>query len=415
MGKGHKRGRGESEGQESRNKSKAAKLAQKEVLPEPEWVFDEERSLRKIEPYWFTHRTMAKGRWWKRELFEVFCKEFQDQAPDYYRRAILAGKISVNNEKKPLDYVLNNGDLVCHSTHRHEPPVANHKINVIHEDGEILVIDKPPSIPVHPSGRYNYNTVLEILQSKEYGYRNLFSVNRIDRLTSGILLLALTKDKATQLATELAERNVSKTYLCRVRGKFPEGKTPCLEPILVVSNKLGVNVVDPLGRPCETHFTLLSYNPDTDTSVVQCEPKTGRTHQIRVHLQFLGHPIANDPLYCNEKLWGTDMGKGGVKDKEIVLERIKAAKDLADLGLGDDDDVKAENAGTASKKDALIPSSIPGDSLDADEFPCPECSIRRPEPDGKKLLIYLHSWKYSGEGWAYETKMPRWAEPDFVE
>ncbi|KAJ3019873.1 UNVERIFIED_CONTAM: hypothetical protein HDU68_010469 [Siphonaria sp. JEL0065] len=412
MGKHHKRRREETdEAPKSKNLSKAAKLAAEELI-EPEYVIDQESGLRKVVPYWFTHRTMAKGRWWKRSLLDVFTKEFQDQSPDYYRRAILAGKISVNNQKKPLDYILKNGDLVCHATHRHEPPVGSHEIKIVFEDEEILVIDKPPSIPVHPSGRYTFNTVLEILQSKEYGYRNLFSVNRIDRLTSGILLVALTKEKASQLASELAERNVSKVYLCRVRGKFPEDKVACLEPIHVVSNKLGVNIVSPEGRPCETHFTLLSYNPKSDTSVVQCEPKTGRTHQIRVHLQWLGFPISNDPLYCNKDLFGENLGKGGVLDQKDVLERIKTAKELGDLGEGPSDPPRTEGG---KKDDGVIPSSIPGDTLSLDDFPCPECAIKRKEPSVKDLKIYLHSWKYSGEGWAYETEMPVWAAPDHLE
>ncbi|KAJ3060565.1 hypothetical protein HDU98_003494 [Podochytrium sp. JEL0797] len=367
---------------------------------EPEYSFDAEHGLRKVAPYWFTHKTMAKGRWWKRTLLDVFTTEFQDKSPEYYRKAILAGKINVNHTTKPLDYILQNGDLVCHRTHRHEPPVGDHKIKIVFQDADLLIVDKPPSIPVHPSGRYTHNTVLGILKSKEYGFENLFSVNRIDRLTSGILLIALTKKKANQLATELREREVSKTYLCRVRGKFPEGTTPCLEPILIMSNKLGINIVHPTGRPCETHFTFLSYNPTTDTSVVQCAPKTGRTHQLRVHLQYLGFPIANDPLYCNEALWGPGMGKGGVVDSEEVLERIKEAKVVGDLGV---DWVDEEQVPEAAQEEV------------GDEFACLECLVVRKEPMKSQLKIYLHSWKYSGEGWAYETEMPEWAAADFVE
>ncbi|KAJ3231260.1 RNA pseudouridylate synthase domain containing protein 2 [Chytriomyces hyalinus] len=409
----------------------------------PEFIIDEAKGLRRVVPYWFTHRTMAKGRWWGRKVLEVFQKEFQDQSPDYYKRAIEAGKISVNHEQKSIDYVLRNGDLVSHSTHRHEPPVSNANISIVFQDDDLLVIDKPPGIPVHPSGRYNHNTVLGILKAPEYGFKNLFSVNRIDRLTSGILLVALRKDKAAELAAQLADRTVEKTYLSRVKGRFPSEPINCAEPILVLSNKLGVNTVSPEGRPCETNFTLLKYNPETDTSVVVCEPKTGRTHQIRVHLQFLGYPIANDPIYCNTDLWGPDLGKGGVKDPQQVMEKIKNAKFLSDLGDGVVDlpsvvpavekvtaqqisDASEETIGskTAATADILNinettldsgSSSQPADAHPADAFPCAECAITRPDPLPSHLRIFLHSWKYSGQGWAYETKMPDWAEETFSE
>ncbi|KAI8619183.1 pseudouridine synthase [Chytriomyces sp. MP71] len=416
---------------------------------------DSTLGLRRVVPYWWTHRVMAKGRWWQRELLEVYCKEFNDHSPQYFKDAIETGRIRVNGEIKDGVYRLRNGDAVSHRTHRHEPPIRCDQIRVVFADDDMLVVDKPPSIPVHPSGRYNHNTVLGILKSPEYGYSNLFSVNRIDRLTSGILLLARNKEKAAQLAAELADRNVQKTYLCRVRGLFPSEPIHCTEPIRVESNKLGINMVHPDGRQCETTFTLLHQNASSNTSVVLCEPKTGRTHQIRVHLQWLGYPIWNDPLYCNEEFWGPELGKGGVLDPEAVLERIRCAKVLNDLGDGGGegawtggdgerlpvrDGVKA--GGSTSLKPAAPESSTEDSaslneaSLDVnneqregvrseeglkpalDQAPddaCHECSIHRPDPDGSKLCIYLHAWKYSGDGWAYETPMPDWASPDFVD
>ncbi|KAJ3354509.1 hypothetical protein HDU83_005211 [Entophlyctis luteolus] len=386
---------------------------------------------------------MAKGRWVARQLLECFSIEFQDQPREYYERAIRAGKICVNNERKSPDYIIRNGDLVCHSTHRHEPPVSSAPIKIVFRDNDTLIIDKPASIPVHPSGRFNHNTVLGILKSKEYGFSDLYSINRIDRLTSGILLLALNKQKAASLAAELAKRNVSKTYLARVLGRFPNELITCSEPILVASSKLGVNIVNPDGRPSETEFEFRSYSEVTNTSVVVCRPKTGRTHQIRVHLQFLGFPIANDPLYGNAHFWGSSLGKGGVGKEETaaIVERIKAAK----LQLFADDYILPRETGekpdgnptinatslpgkTNSPSEIgaavisgteylseTIPSSIPGDTLSADDFPCLECLANRADPLRSQLSIYLHSWKYNGEDWAYETEQPEWADDGFVD
>ncbi|KAJ3019874.1 UNVERIFIED_CONTAM: hypothetical protein HDU68_010470 [Siphonaria sp. JEL0065] len=390
--------------------SRKQKVSKKTVAeePEPEFMFDVSNGLRRVVPYWHTYKINAKGRWFKRSLIEVFSEEFKDQTREYYFRAIQTGKVSVNNEKKLPDYLIRSGDVIRHSMHRHEPPVTSDPIKIVFQDNETLVVDKPGSIPVHPTGRYQHNTVTGILKSKEYGFTNVFSVNRLDRLTSGILLLALTKERAAQLSTQLADRSVSKTYLCRVRGKFPENTVICTEPILVTSNKLGVNIVSQeLGLPCETHFIFQSYNPDSSTSIIQAHPKTGRMHQIRVHLQFLGYPITNDPIYANPEFWGEALGKGGEGvDMQVVSEKIKAAKVQ---GISEDGEDEVGGIAVNEGRQGVIPSSIEGESLDAQEFPCPRCAIRLPDPTMDQRRIYLHAWKYSGDGWAYETDIPGWA------
>ncbi|KAJ3060564.1 hypothetical protein HDU98_003493 [Podochytrium sp. JEL0797] len=363
---------------------------------EPEYIIDSSMSLRRVAPYWHTFKINAKGRWFKRTLLSMFTEEFKDQTEEYYKRAITSGKICVNNEIKPFGYIIKNGDVVSHSVHRHEPPVTSDPIRVVFQDAEVLVVDKPSGIPVHPTGGYNFNTVSEILKSKEFGFPNVYSVNRIDRLTSGILLFALTKSKASELQSQLQDRAVSKTYLCRVRGKFPEGSTTSTEPILVTTNKLGVNITHPSGLPSSTTFHFLSHNTTTNTSLVQAHPTTGRMHQIRIHLQFLGHPIANDPLYADVKVWGDACGKGGGVDMEAVSARIKAGK--VKRGVVEEDEIRKAGEGNG-----------------VGEAECLRCVHTMPDPTREQLKMDLHSWKYSGEGWAYETERPEWAVDGFVE
>lgn len=82
--------------------------------------------------------------------------------------------------------------------------------------------------------------------------------------------------------------------------------------MLTVDRQMGLNIVHPEGKPAKTVFNLVRYDANTDTSVVKCEPHTGRSHQLRVHLQYLGYPIANDPVYSDKKIWGENVGKGGL-------------------------------------------------------------------------------------------------------
>lgn len=105
--------------------------------------------------------------------------------------------------------------------HRHEPPVVAGDIKIIFENEEHVVIDKPGTIPVHPSGRYRHNSVVFLL-AKQRNLNRLFVVHRLDRLTSGILILAKSTQKATELGKMILNGEVKKKYIARVKGNFPQ-------------------------------------------------------------------------------------------------------------------------------------------------------------------------------------------------
>ena len=161
-------------------------------------------------------------------------------------------------------------------------------------DANVCVVDKPGSIPVHPSGRYRHNTILGIL-GREANLPGLSPCHRLDRLTSGLLILSKNKATTKGIEAQIQGRTVAKEYICRVRGLFPADPVICDAPIKTQNYKVGVCSVDSAGKECTTTFFLVAH--DKDSSVVRCLPKTGRMHQIRVHLQHLGHPILNDPVY----------------------------------------------------------------------------------------------------------------------
>lgn len=148
----------------------------------------------------------------------------------------------------------------------------------------------------------------------EYGssYCSPTAANRLDRLTSGLMIIPLSPQRARLLTEEFTAGTVKKEYVARVRGHFPEREVVCEEPMLTVDRQMGLNIVHPEGKPAKTVFNLVRYDVNTDTSVVKCEPHTGRSHQLRVHLQYLGYPIANDPVYSDKTIWGDNVGKGGL-------------------------------------------------------------------------------------------------------
>ncbi|XP_046386975.1 RNA pseudouridylate synthase domain-containing protein 2-like isoform X2 [Ischnura elegans] len=296
-----------------------------------------ENGLRKVYPYHFTFTTFTKGRWVGQKILDVFAKEFRSHPAGEYEQAIRSGSLTVNCKKVDVDYCLKHNELLSNTVHRHEVPVSAEPITIVHADKELVVVNKPASIPVHPCGRYRHNTVVFIL-AKEHGLRGLRTIHRLDRLTSGILLFGRNPQRTKLMEQQIRNRQVHKQYVCRVEGEFPSAQVDCREPIHVVSYKIGVSKVSPSGKQCHTTFQRLSYNGKT--SVVLAKPHTGRMHQIRVHLQYLGYPILNDPLY-NSTVFGPNKGRGGdfggKGDEELIKDLISIHNAENWLGVLDGD------------------------------------------------------------------------------
>ncbi|CAB3995868.1 RNA pseudouridylate synthase domain-containing 2 [Paramuricea clavata] len=301
----------------------------KDIFKETEYYVKD--GLRYVKPYPFTFTTYCKGRWLRRKLIDVLSQEFQSETTEYYRKAIENGNITVNGAQTKEDVILKDNDIISHKVHRHEPPVTAEPIQIISETEDVVVVNKPPSIPIHPCGRYRHNTLVFLL-GREFGLTNLYTIHRIDRLTSGIVMFAKSLKKAQELEKQLRGHELQKEYVCRVQGEFPSEEIDCNEPIAVVSHKVGVCRVHKDGKLCRTVFTRESF--DGTSSIVKCQPYTGRMHQIRVHLQWLGYPIVDDPIY-NHDSWGLDRGKGGVDEDKAwkVIESIATSLRKNDAGL----------------------------------------------------------------------------------
>ena len=332
----------------------------------------------------------------------------------------------VNSQKVGPHYVLKNGDLISHTTHRHEPPVTAEPIRVIHEDDTMIVINKPSGVPVHPAGRYNYNSIVEILKAERGPDFLPRPCNRLDRLTSGIMFLAKTQRAAEELGVQISQRTVRKEYLARVVGQFPDGEVVCDQPILQISPKLGLNRVRANGKVARTVFKRLAYYPPADNaqvngagtpreptearrsrgySIVRCMPLTGRTHQLRVHLQFLGHPIENDPIYANQRVWGFDLGHNDAdavvnSDEDIISRLSRMGKDeVADAVAYHDEMVDDYHKKRAEKMSGEL---------------CSVCDAPLyTDPGNQELSLWLHSLRYEDAkgAWSYVSPLPAWALP----
>ena len=329
---------------------------------------------------------------------------------------------------------IKNGDIISHTLHRHEPPVTAQPIGIIHEDNEMIVINKPAGVPVHPAGRYNFNSVTEIMRAERSHTWNPLPCNRLDRLTSGVMFIGKDARAAEKLSMQIRGRSVKKEYVARVIGEFPEGEVVCEQPVMQISPKLGLNRARASGKQAKTVFKRLAYysparksrdeegyTEDTRSqkekfrdskmewkgkkgySIVRCRPVTGRTHQLRVHLQFLGHPIANDPIYCNQRVFGPSLAAGDAlpdNDEDIISRLSKMGKsEVAEAMAYHDEMMEDYNKRKAEKMTGHV---------------CEICDTPLySDPGAHELGIYLHARRYACEEgrWEFETPLPGWALP----
>lgn len=206
-----------------------------------------------------------------------------------------AGWLTVDHKRPRLDQQLHAGNiirLVIPDTV--EPPISA-ALGVLYEDAHLLVLDKPAPLPVHAGGRFFKNTLQWIAQ-QAWPDVTLKPAHRLDAQTTGVLVCGKTTAAARALVAAFAAREVEKQYLARVQG-VPDPPEQVVEaPIHARPQRAGTRKVDASGQAASTELRLTQVLPD-GTSLLAVTPRTGRTHQIRIHLQLIGLPIVGDPAY----------------------------------------------------------------------------------------------------------------------
>jgi 23S rRNA pseudouridine1911/1915/1917 synthase len=180
--------------------------------------------------------------------------------------------------------------------------------SILYEDQRFLVIDKPANLLVHPTGPGRPDTLWDelkrLLAYEVVNGATISFINRLDRETSGLVLVAKSGAAARQLGLMIAQHRIRKTYIAIVFGS-PPGESfvvdqPLLRQGIVRPSRIYLKqTVDPNGSPAFTSFRILNRftRRDLPFALIEAEPKTGRTHQIRVHLAHAGYPIVGDKIY----------------------------------------------------------------------------------------------------------------------
>jgi 23S rRNA pseudouridine1911/1915/1917 synthase len=192
-----------------------------------------------------------------------------------------------------------------------EPPVPR-DFSILYQDESVLVIDKPAGLPMHTTAKYWRNTLTALLRER-YPDEKMDVAHRIDRETSGVLLIARGRKVASFLTRAFARRAVDKTYLALVKGHPPdEGRIDKPLKLQDTRSRIMMGVApasDGDGLPAVTTFRVV--RRFASHALCAAHPETGRQHQIRVHFQSLGHPIVGDKLYgAGEELFMRSCDQG---------------------------------------------------------------------------------------------------------
>lgn len=175
-------------------------------------------------------------------------------------------------------------------------PDVNANIEVIFEDDQFIVINKPASLPLHAAGRFSRNTVQYILLQL-YAPEAPLNAHRLDANTSGVLVLCRKRSVARVVQPQFEKRTVKKSYVARIIAQPDADEFRCEAPIAAEPGNQGVRRIDETnGLSASTEFRVIA-RLDDGTTLVEAKPLTGRTNQIRLHLWHLGHPIVGDPAY----------------------------------------------------------------------------------------------------------------------
>ena len=608
-----------------------------------------EQLIRVVHPYPYTFASFCKKRWIHRTVLDVYTSEFGSYPENYYIAAITQGRILVSGERVGLDYRIKEHDVLTHTVHRHEPAVSvasaapqvkrnendaaqqsevsastpidtkiissgndsdqpdpadtSHTtlVNIVEETDDLLVVDKPGTMPVHPCGGYHLNSLTEILEGRKMAEngsnsnsnnnKHYFTIHRLDRLTSGLVILAKSSPVAKHWSQCIRQRDCQKYYLARVKGRFPlnlernmdgdllgrinpvsgtsrtdvpqDGEWPqnnptentsvhdsssssssssskdtkvsttidklrsshahdywitddsgnnllekvslsdlanseinnldeCLEdldklrqqegkdknittkdnnspttnsskksslrwlhlacPTRIVQPKIGVcaagrfeELEDDLYvktvKPAQTSFAVIRYDAITDSTIILCRPVTGRTHQIRLHCQYLGHSIANDPNYGGDIWYGNPAGQEACITARRLLDVNDSAIDDANTKAKDSTTDRRRTATTEQYKNVSdTPASVneieavsqmakrgedepTGDFIKRTCVWCARCKDRDVVENTmleflvRSRGIWLHALKYSIGGGgdsdknnfcSFRTEMPSW-------
>lgn len=272
--------------------------------------------------------------------------EFEELSRNTVKTAVKNGLVLVNGEKVKPSFRLQDGDVIEIFTDDYADPVIipeNIPLDIRYEDENMLIVNKPKNMLSHPTSKELSGTLVNALLYR-YGYNGLSDINgsmrpgilhRLDRNTSGLLMIAKNNAAHENLANQIKTKTAKRNYLAVVSGVFDSLSGTITADIGRHKTKPEKYTVCENGKPSVTHYKVLEQFKNF--AFIELELETGRTHQIRVHLSYIGHAIVNDSLYGGQNI--------KVKTTEQVLQAYKlsflnpASSERINIEISPDNDI----------------------------------------------------------------------------
>ena len=242
---------------------------------------------------------------------DVVLSNMLEESRSKIQRKIKDGKVLVNNKEISCNYQVAKGDIIELFKEEVTSNLEKNKIplDIVFEDENLLIINKQSGLVVHPAPGHMNDTLVNALLVDYPLTDDLLRpgiVHRLDKDTSGLMLVAKNEETKEALSLMLKKKEVKRTYLALVEGVIKPARGTIDAPIgRDPKDRLKMKVIAG-GKEAVTHFKVLKrYQNKT---LIECQLDTGRTHQIRVHLAYINHPVVNDPVYGHSKKT-TDFGQ----------------------------------------------------------------------------------------------------------
>mgnify|MGYP005769790627 FL=1 len=247
------------------------------------------------------------------------------------QKLIKQGLVTVNEKVVSSNYIVKCGDFISVNDdldYEISVEAEDIDIDVVYEDSDLLVINKASGMVVHPApGHYSHTLVNALLYRFQISGGEKYRpgiVHRLDKDTSGLMLVAKNEKTHEKLSRMIANKEVERHYLAIVDGVIKHDTGTIDAPIgRDANNRQKMAVTDVHGKEAVTHFRVLEIF--SNHTLVECILETGRTHQIRVHMAYIGHPVSNDPLYGRGK--STEFGQM-LHSKSIKFKHPTTGKEM---------------------------------------------------------------------------------------
>lgn len=241
---------------------------------------------------------------------DIYLTSELNESRNFILKNIKNGNILVNNNKTKGGYLVKKDDIITIKDMTVDTTVRPEdiEIEILYEDDDIIVVNKRSGMVVHPGNGNHSGTLVNALMyhtddlSDEGGSERCGIVHRIDKDTSGVLLIAKTNKAHSILSDDFKNKNIKRKYIALVHGVIDNNKGKIDAPIgRDKTDRKKMCVTDVNSKKAVTNFTVI--DRFKNTTLLELILETGRTHQIRVHMAYIGHPVVNDPVYSNRKCY----------------------------------------------------------------------------------------------------------------